>query len=260
LPIVAITFGHVVLGRSAGDLERLRAHEHAHVAQYERWGPLFLIAYPLASLLALLRTGRPYHDNCFEVAARAAARRPGEAPPGGWTYPGPSTILGALPTIRARLTGSRQWRRQRRPSAHGRTPPMTAKPPLMISSLDADRLDRMLQGLSADAFPGRPALEAELLRARVVEPQEVPADVVTMNSTVRFRFLHTGEAFTQTLVYPKDMDDSGAKISILAPVGTALLGLSQGDEIDWPKPGGGVVRVRIEEVAFQPERAGRYHR
>ena len=79
LPIVAITFGHVVLGRSAAELERLRAHEHAHVAQYERWGPLFLVAYPLASLLALLRTGRPYHDNCFEVAARAAAQRPDDA-------------------------------------------------------------------------------------------------------------------------------------------------------------------------------------
>ena len=73
LPIVAITFGHVVLGRSAADLERLRAHEHAHVAQYERWGPLFLLAYPMASLLALLRSGRPYYDNCFEVEARRVA-------------------------------------------------------------------------------------------------------------------------------------------------------------------------------------------
>lgn len=137
---------------------------------------------------------------------------------------------------------------------------MTAKPPLVISSLDADRLDQMLQGLPQDAFAGRQALEAELLRASVVDPSEVPADVVTMNSTVRFSVLNTGEVSTLTLVYPKDMDDSGTKISILAPVGTALLGLSQGDEIDWPKPGGGVVRVRIEEVAFQPERAGRYHR
>lgn len=88
LPIVAITFGHVVLGRSAGDLERLRAHEHAHVAQYERWGPLFLLAYPLASLLALLRSGRPYYDNCFEMEARATARRPAEQPPGGGLTPG----------------------------------------------------------------------------------------------------------------------------------------------------------------------------
>ena len=137
---------------------------------------------------------------------------------------------------------------------------MTAKPPLVISSLDADRLDQMLHGLPPDAFAGRQALEAELLRASVVEPQAVPADVVTMNSTVRFRVLDTDEVFTLTLVYPKDMDDSGGKISILAPVGTALLGMSQGAEIDWPKPGGGVIRVRIEEVAFQPERAGQYHR
>lgn len=75
LPFIAITFGHVVLGRSAEDLERLRDHEHAHVAQYERWGPLFFIAYPLASLAALLRGRRPYLDNAFEIEARAIAAR-----------------------------------------------------------------------------------------------------------------------------------------------------------------------------------------
>jgi hypothetical protein len=75
LPLVAITFGHVVVGRTAADLARLRDHEHAHVAQYERWGAFFLLAYPLASLIALLRSGRPYHDNCFEAEARAVARR-----------------------------------------------------------------------------------------------------------------------------------------------------------------------------------------
>lgn len=137
---------------------------------------------------------------------------------------------------------------------------MDAKPPLVISSLDADRLDRMLSELPPGSFPGRQDLEAELLRARLVEPADVPADVVTMNSLAQFRVLNSGEVFTLTLVYPKDMDDSGAKISILAPVGTALLGLSQDDEIDWPKPGGGEVRVRIEAVAYQPERAGAYHR
>lgn len=88
LPIVAITFGHVVLGRSSAELERWRDHEHAHVAQYERWGPLFFLAYPGASLLALLRGGRPYRDNCFEVAARAAARQAGGTRPGGGLTPG----------------------------------------------------------------------------------------------------------------------------------------------------------------------------
>ena len=57
-----------------------------------------------------------------------------------------------------------------------------------------------------------------------------------------------------------DVDTSGEKISILAPVGSALLGLSQGDEIEWPRPGGGVLHVRIKEVTYQPERAGEHHR
>ncbi|MCH8551111.1 MAG: nucleoside diphosphate kinase regulator [Natronospirillum sp.] len=134
------------------------------------------------------------------------------------------------------------------------------QPPIVISSLDADRLDELLEGLSAADFPGRAELEAELARATIVEPQEVPDTVVSMNSTVRFRVESTGEVFNLTLVYPKNMDNSGSKISILAPVGSALLGLSQGDQIAWPKPGGGQLRVRIEEILYQPERAGDYHR
>jgi regulator of nucleoside diphosphate kinase len=81
-----------------------------------------------------------------------------------------------------------------------------------------------------------------------------------MNSTVRFRVLSTDQTFEMTLVYPRDADGSGSRISVLAPVGSALLGLSQGDEIEWPKPGGGVLQVRIEEVTYQPERAGELHR
>ena len=62
------------------------------------------------------------------------------------------------------------------------------------------------------------------------------------------------------LVYPKDSDGSPENISILAPVGSALLGLSQGDSIEWPKPGGGLMKVRVQEVTYQPERAGALHR
>ena len=94
----------------------------------------------------------------------------------------------------------------------------------------------------------------------MVEPQAIPPTVVTMNSTVRFKVLSTSQEFEMTLVYPKDVDGSGKTISILAPVGSALLGLSQGDEIEWPKPGGGVLQVRIESVIYQPERTGEYHR
>lgn len=137
---------------------------------------------------------------------------------------------------------------------------MMKRPKIVISSLDAERLERLISSLPSGAFPGREELEHELDRAEVVEPREVPPDVVTMNSTVRFKVLSTGDDFTLTLVYPRDMDGTSDKISILAPVGSALLGLSQGEEIEWPKPGGGVLRVRIEEVQYQPERAGEYHR
>ncbi|HRN81889.1 MAG TPA: nucleoside diphosphate kinase regulator [Nitrosomonas europaea] len=137
---------------------------------------------------------------------------------------------------------------------------MSIKPKIMISSLDAERLEMLLETLSQNAFPGRDDLEAELARAEVVDPEEIPPTVVTMNSTVRFRVESSAEEFCLTLVYPKDVDTSGEKISILAPVGSALLGLAQGDEIEWPKPGGGVLRVRIMEVTYQPERSGEYYR
>ena len=81
-----------------------------------------------------------------------------------------------------------------------------------------------------------------------------------MNSTVKFKIHSTARDFYLTLVYPKDVDAQGGTISILAPVGIALLGLSQGDEIEWPKPGGGMLQVRIEEITYQPERSGEYLR
>lgn len=137
---------------------------------------------------------------------------------------------------------------------------MDTKPKITISSLDAERLDKLLESLPNAAFPGKADLEAELARADIVEPTEMPPTVVSMNSTVRFKVESTNEEFTLTLVYPRDMDSSGGTISILAPVGSALLGLSQGDRIEWPKPGGDLLRVRIEEVIFQPERAGQFHR
>ena len=133
------------------------------------------------------------------------------------------------------------------------------QPNIIISSLDAERLGALLDVLPAQAFPGREALEDELWRAEIREPTAMPANVVTMNSTVRFVIAPSEETICLRLVYPQDVADEGGTISILAPVGSALLGLCQGDEIEWPKPGGGVVRVRIKEIVDQPERSGNYH-
>jgi regulator of nucleoside diphosphate kinase len=137
---------------------------------------------------------------------------------------------------------------------------MSTAPRIIVSSLDADRLEKLIEKLPASEFPGKAALEAELVRAEIREPAEMPANVVTMNSTVRFRVRSSDESISRTLVYPKDMDGSEDKISILAPAGSALLGLSEGDQIEWPGPGGSPIELRIEEVSWQPERAGQLHR
>lgn len=137
---------------------------------------------------------------------------------------------------------------------------MEQKPPITISSLDAARLGRMLDSLRGKHIPNKEDLQVELDRANIVEPAEMPHDVVTMNSTVIFRIESSSTEFAMTLVYPSDTDDGSGKISVLAPVGSALLGLREGDEISWPKPGGGLLKVRILKVVYQPERAGDFLR
>lgn len=138
---------------------------------------------------------------------------------------------------------------------------MTAKPEIILSERDAERLEKLLDSFPANAFPGKADLEVELERAKIVDSKDIPPDVVTMNSKVKFRVSKfrvssSDSEFCLTLVYPKDVDESGETISILAPVGSALLGLSRGDEIEWPKPGGGVLKVRIEDVLYQPDQWG----
>ena len=137
---------------------------------------------------------------------------------------------------------------------------MKKKPEIILSSLDADRLYALLESLPKNSLPGIEELEQELNRAEIVEPKKMPQDIVTMNSIVRFFVESTKQEFELTLVYPKDMDSIGKNISILAPVGSAMLGLAIGDEIEWPKPGGGILKVRITEILYQPERSGDYQR
>lgn len=138
---------------------------------------------------------------------------------------------------------------------------MTQKPNIIISSLDAQRLEDMLEDLSKkQPFPGEDELLAELDRAEVVEPKDMPSNIVTMNSTVRFQEISSKKEFSLTLVYPHEDKPSEASISILAPVGSALLGLAEGEQIEWPKPGGGSLAVKIIEVVYQPEREGLLYR
>ena len=138
---------------------------------------------------------------------------------------------------------------------------MARKPQIVLSSMDVDRIEALLAAIPASVFPGKAGLQAELDRADImVAPEEIPPHVVTMNSTVQFSILETGKEFCLTLVYPRDMDGSADKISIFAPVGSALLGLSVGDELAWPGPGGKAMTVRVKEILYQPESAGELHR
>lgn len=137
---------------------------------------------------------------------------------------------------------------------------MNTRPEITISSLDADRLYKLIESLPKNSFVGKSELESELARANIVAPEEIPPTIVTMNSTVKFVIKSTQDEFELKLVYPKDTDLAGKTISILSPVGSALLGLSRGDEIEWPRPGGGFFQVKIIDIVYQPERAGELHR
>ena len=137
---------------------------------------------------------------------------------------------------------------------------MARKPQLILSSLDLDRIEALLAAIPSSAFAGKAELQAELDRADVLPPEQMPPNVVTMNSTVQFSIVETGKELRLTLVYPRDLDGSADKVSIFAPVGSALLGLWVGDELAWPGPGGKAMTVRVTDILFQPERAGELHR
>lgn len=101
-------------------------------------------------------------------------------------------------------------------------------------------------------------LEEELEWAQVVPPQEILGDVVTMNSEARVKDLDSNQEMVFTLVFPAEADYERGKLSVLAPIGTALLGYRAGETVEWEVPGG-VRRLKIEQVLYQPEAAGDYH-
>jgi regulator of nucleoside diphosphate kinase len=129
-----------------------------------------------------------------------------------------------------------------------------------ITAFDLERLRKLI--LDAQSTEYRKSeyiekLKAELDRAIIVKPQEVPPTVVTMNSTIALVDLDTNEEETYTLVFPEDADISKGKISILAPIGTAMLGYEIGDVFEWDVPAG-KRRLRVERIIYQPEASGNF--
>ena len=132
---------------------------------------------------------------------------------------------------------------------------------IFITEFDLARLRDVLRARIRAGARDRDHLESlehELDRAHVVDPSAVPHDVVTMNSQVRIEDVDTGLENVYTLVFPSDAGIQEKRLSILAPIGTALLGARAGETVEWAVPAGART-VRIKEVVYQPEAAGDYH-
>jgi regulator of nucleoside diphosphate kinase len=137
---------------------------------------------------------------------------------------------------------------------------MSSKP-IHITEFDLKRLRKLLFDAQSTDYRKSEYLEKlqmEINRAEVVSPKDVPSDVVTMNSTVCIEDLDTKEEEIYTLVFPENADLSQGKISILAPIGTAMLGYEVGDTFDWEVPAG-KRRLRVKKIIYQPEASGDYH-
>jgi regulator of nucleoside diphosphate kinase len=130
-------------------------------------------------------------------------------------------------------------------------------PAIQITQSDFQKLQDLLRNAALSQPEDkncREALAHELRRAEIKGPEEIPPDVITLNSRARLRDLANDDALELAIVMPYEADVTDGRISILAPLGTAMLGYRQGDIFEWTLPGG-PSRFRVEEVLFQPEAA-----
>ena len=128
---------------------------------------------------------------------------------------------------------------------------------IYITRRDIEKLRSIVKIYNGNDAPHVERLEEELDRAKIVDSKDIPSDVVTMNSIVRIKDLDTGDEKTLILVFPGKQDASGKAVSILAPIGTALIGYREGDVIEWEVPAG-KKRLQITEIIYQPERLGNF--
>lgn len=131
---------------------------------------------------------------------------------------------------------------------------------IYITESDMEKLQDFLTAPITSGVRDKDHLEElakELNRAELVPSKNIPSDVITMNSKARLIDLDSGEELVYTLVFPDKADARQNKISIMAPIGTAMIGYRVGDIITWKVPKG-VRRLRVEEVLYQPEASGHY--
>ena len=132
---------------------------------------------------------------------------------------------------------------------------------IYVTKFDMDRLVELIEGLRLSPKANQEhldLLEKELYRAVLAEPHDIPRDVVTMNSRVSITDTESGEQMVYTLVFPSKANIADNKLSIMAPLGMALLGYRKGDIVKWTVPSG-VKKLRVDDIIYQPEAAGDYH-
>jgi regulator of nucleoside diphosphate kinase len=131
---------------------------------------------------------------------------------------------------------------------------------IFITNLDKQKLQRLI-ALEEEFQPRSKEylddLTYELERAVVTQPQDIPNDVITMHSQVVLKDLENDEDLVYTLVYPDEANIAEDKISVLAPIGTAILGYRVGDVLDWKIPSG-TLRLKVDKILFQPESSGNF--
>lgn len=132
---------------------------------------------------------------------------------------------------------------------------------LIINKLDFLRIQKcideakIVKSISAGEAD---SLMRELNSAKIVEPEKIPSNVVTMHSIVKISFLDTNKQIQFQIVYPREANLKENKISIFSPVATALIGFQVGDEVEWIVPGG-LTKIRVDEIVYQPEAEGDYN-
>ncbi len=129
---------------------------------------------------------------------------------------------------------------------------------IYITASDAEKLRDLIWKAQRGDYRNSSYLQMlskELARAIIIEENTVPPDVITMNSQVSLVDVDTGEEMHYTLVFPEEADAVQGKISVLAPMGTAMLGYRVGDDFEWDTPGG-LRRIHVEKLIYQPEAAG----
>ncbi|HHY89798.1 MAG TPA: nucleoside diphosphate kinase regulator [Chloroflexi bacterium] len=134
------------------------------------------------------------------------------------------------------------------------------EPQIYITTSDRDKLRELITNAKYGEYRGSPYLQRlseELDRAVVLPPEKIPGDVITLRSTAVLVDQESQEEMTYTLVFPEEADILEDKISVLAPIGTAMLGYRVGDTFEWETPDG-KRRIFVKAVLFQPEASGDY--